>query len=148
MAERRGRLGAAVARRCPFVYVFGRSHFAVSYYGANVYPENVTVGLEQPADQRLGHRQVRARGAQATPTATRTCPSRSSSRPAQTADAARERVLAESIRAQLQRLNSEFAALRAGRAPAAGGHAAAGRRPGYFPVGVKHRYTRGTNDRS
>ncbi|GIH25952.1 phenylacetate--CoA ligase [Acrocarpospora phusangensis] len=32
----------------PFVYVFGRSLFVVSYYGANVYPENVTVGLEQP----------------------------------------------------------------------------------------------------
>jgi len=31
----------------PFVYVFGRSHFTVSYFGANVYPENVTVGLEQ-----------------------------------------------------------------------------------------------------
>ncbi len=32
----------------PFVYVFGRSHFTVSYYGANVYPENISVGLEQP----------------------------------------------------------------------------------------------------
>ncbi len=32
----------------PFVYVFGRSHFTVSYFGANIYPENVTVGLEQP----------------------------------------------------------------------------------------------------
>ncbi|HEY9658045.1 MAG TPA: phenylacetate--CoA ligase family protein, partial [Allocoleopsis sp.] len=34
-------------RALPFVYVFGRSHFTVSYFGANVYPENVTVGLEQ-----------------------------------------------------------------------------------------------------
>lgn len=32
----------------PFVYVFGRSLFTVSFFGANVYPENVTVGLEQP----------------------------------------------------------------------------------------------------
>jgi phenylacetate-CoA ligase len=32
----------------PFVYVFGRSNFTVSYFGANIYPENVTVGLEQP----------------------------------------------------------------------------------------------------
>lgn len=31
----------------PFVYVFGRSHFTVSYFGANIYPENVTAGLEQ-----------------------------------------------------------------------------------------------------
>jgi phenylacetate-CoA ligase len=32
----------------PFVYIFGRSNFTVSYFGANIYPENVTVGLEQP----------------------------------------------------------------------------------------------------
>jgi phenylacetate-CoA ligase len=32
----------------PFVFVFGRSLFAVSFFGANIYPENVTVGLEQP----------------------------------------------------------------------------------------------------
>ena len=36
-------------RSLPFVYVFGRADFTVSYYGANIYPENVTVGLEQPA---------------------------------------------------------------------------------------------------
>ncbi|MGA9377870.1 MAG: phenylacetate--CoA ligase family protein, partial [Phormidium sp.] len=36
-------------RELPFVYVFGRSNFTVSYFGANIYPENVTVGLEQPA---------------------------------------------------------------------------------------------------
>ncbi|MGH6929239.1 MAG: phenylacetate--CoA ligase family protein, partial [Dongiaceae bacterium] len=33
--------------RLPFVFVFGRANFAVSYFGANVYPENVSVGLEQ-----------------------------------------------------------------------------------------------------
>jgi phenylacetate-CoA ligase len=27
--------------------VFGRSNFTVSYFGANIYPENVSVGLEQ-----------------------------------------------------------------------------------------------------
>ncbi|MFM6153206.1 MAG: phenylacetate--CoA ligase family protein, partial [Sphaerospermopsis kisseleviana] len=32
----------------PFVYVFGRANFTISYFGANIYPENVTVGLEQP----------------------------------------------------------------------------------------------------
>src|SRR6266511_1786725 len=35
-------------RPLPFVYVFGRSDFTVSYFGANIYPENVAVGLEQP----------------------------------------------------------------------------------------------------
>jgi phenylacetate-CoA ligase len=40
----------------PFAYVFGRSHNAVSYYGANVFPEMVSVGLEQPglAEQVTG----------------------------------------------------------------------------------------------
>jgi phenylacetate-coenzyme A ligase PaaK-like adenylate-forming protein len=32
----------------PFVFLFGRSLFTVSYFGANIYPENVAVGLEQP----------------------------------------------------------------------------------------------------
>src|SRR3546814_11320545 len=35
-------------REQPFVYVFGRTHFAVSYFGANVFPETVAIGLEQP----------------------------------------------------------------------------------------------------
>jgi phenylacetate-CoA ligase len=34
-------------RPLPFAYVFGRADFTISYFGANVYPENVTVGLEQ-----------------------------------------------------------------------------------------------------
>jgi phenylacetate-CoA ligase len=37
------------ARPLPFVYVFGRSRFAVSIYGANVFPETITIGLEQPS---------------------------------------------------------------------------------------------------
>src|SRR4029077_6189493 len=40
--------GARAIRELPFVYVFGRSHFAISYFGANVFPEMVSVGLEQP----------------------------------------------------------------------------------------------------
>ena len=35
-------------RRMPFAFVFGRSHFTVSFFGANIYPENISVGLEQP----------------------------------------------------------------------------------------------------
>lgn len=31
----------------PFVYVFGRSGSAISYYGANVYPENIGAGLHR-----------------------------------------------------------------------------------------------------
>src|SRR6185369_3710352 len=40
-------------RPLPFVFVFGRSHFAVSYYGANVFPDTVIIGLEQPAIREL-----------------------------------------------------------------------------------------------
>ncbi len=40
--------GATRLHRLPFVYVFGRSHFAVSYYGANIFPDTVSIGLEQP----------------------------------------------------------------------------------------------------
>ncbi|HEY4103508.1 MAG TPA: phenylacetate--CoA ligase family protein, partial [Polyangiaceae bacterium] len=39
----------AKVRALPFVYVFGRSSFAISFYGANVYPENVSPALEARA---------------------------------------------------------------------------------------------------
>lgn len=126
------------APEAPFVYLFGRSLFTVSYYGANIYPENITVGLEQPEvsgwvtgkfvvetyedqdrDRRLRVTVELAHGEQA--------------------DAA---TIARSIRAQLLRLNSEFAhyvpadhQLPDVRLRPAGD-------PEYFPVGVKHRYTR------
>jgi phenylacetate-CoA ligase len=140
-AARRG--GARGIRPLPFVYVFGRSQFAVSYYGANVFPDTVIIGLEQPAIRELvtgkfvlevkddddRNRELwiavelSARGA--------------------TAPAGMLRdTLAESIRTVLIQLNSEFA----NYVPAARqrpritlwptGH------PEYFPPGVKHRYSR------
>jgi phenylacetate-CoA ligase len=127
----------------PFVFVFGRSLFVVSFFGANIYPENVTVGLEQPGisdwvtgkfvletyedadrDRRLRITVELAPGRDSDP------------------DPDRPGVLARSIRDQLVRLNSEFAhyvpperqlpeiVLR----PAGD--------PDNFPIGVKHRYTR------
>jgi phenylacetate-CoA ligase len=133
--ERRG------VRRLPFAYVFGRSDFTVSYFGANIYPENVTVGLEQPGvkewttgkfvllveededkNKRLSVIIELAPGAQATEE--------------------RRRAAAESIERHLVRQNSELA-----------NYVPAGKRtpaitllplgdPAHFPVGVKHRYTR------
>lgn len=127
--------------RFPFVYVFGRNNFAVSHYGANVYPENVAIGLEQPGVEHAvtgkfvlevvedaSHDSilqvtVELAGGQAT-----------SDHLAAT--------LSESISTHLQRVNSEFSnyvpkdrqtvhvrLLTTGDAE-------------YFPVGVKHRYTR------
>ncbi|MEJ3653353.1 phenylacetate--CoA ligase family protein [Actinomycetes bacterium KLBMP 9759] len=123
----------------PFVFVFGRSLFTVSFFGANVYPENVAVGLEQPAvsswvtgkfvletvEDADRDRVLRVTVELA---------------PGHTGDAD---VLAASVRDQLVRLNSEFAhyvpaehRLPEVRLLPAGD-------PEYFPVGVKHRYTRG-----
>jgi phenylacetate-CoA ligase len=36
------------ARRLPFVYVFGRANFAVSFFGANIFPETISLALERP----------------------------------------------------------------------------------------------------
>jgi phenylacetate-CoA ligase len=123
----------------PFVYVFGRSLFTVSFFGANIYPENVTVGLEQPgiSDWVTGKfvletyedtdrdRQLRITVELA---------------PGRDGDAS---LLAAAIRDQLLRLNSEFAHY----VPAERQRPEVVLRPAgdpeYFPVGVKHRYTRG-----
>jgi phenylacetate-CoA ligase len=122
----------------PFVYVFGRSLFTVSYYGANVYPENVTVGLEQPgiSDSVTGKFVLRvvsdADENRHLSVVVELAPGRS-------ADPA---VVAESIRVELCRLNSEFAHYVP--APAQTPHVElrpAGD-PEWFPPGVKHRYTR------
>src|SRR5262249_27802981 len=138
--------GARGARPLPFAYVFGRSHFTVSYFGANVYPENVAVGLEQPAVSGwvTGKFVLEVAGdADGNPHLSVTV----ELAPGEAADAARERVLAESIRAQLRGLTGECAhSVRAGSQLREVTWRRAGA-PDYFPVGVKPRYTRGTNDR-
>jgi phenylacetate-CoA ligase len=125
----------------PFVYVFGRSHFTVSYFGANIYPENVTVGLEQTpicewvtgkfvmqvkedADQNKGL-------AIAVELA-----------PGVAADSQKEQAIATAIQQQVTRLNSEFANYvpLAKQTPQISLHPTGD--PEYFPIGVKHRYTR------
>ena len=138
LADIRGKRGAP---QLPFAYVFGRSHFAVSFFGANIYPENVAAGLEQPAvsgwvtgkfvlevaedADRNPHLAVAAELA-----------------PGEHGSPDRQTLATESIRAQLSRLNSEFAHYvpeayqtpRVTLLPAGD--------PDYFPRGVKHRYTR------
>ncbi|WP_043639256.1 phenylacetate--CoA ligase family protein [Nonomuraea candida] len=125
----------------PFVYVFGRSHFTVSYYGANVYPENIAVGLEQPEVSGVVTGKFVLEAAEdqrhdrhLTVTVELMPGEKPSDEVAQAVGA--------SILAQLLRLNSEFAA-----------YVPAGRQmpfirlresgdPEYFPPGAKHRYTR------
>jgi phenylacetate-CoA ligase len=124
----------------PFGYVFGRSLFTVSYFGANIYPENVTVGLEQPeiSDWVTGKFVLRViEDADANRKLTVIVELAPGVRP----DAERERMLAASIRSELLRLNSEFA----NYVPAADQTPIVVQRenadPEYFPPGVKHRYT-------
>jgi phenylacetate-CoA ligase len=123
--------------------VFGRSHFAVSYYGANVFPDTVIIGLEQPAIRELVTgkfvlevREDEHRDRQLW-IAVELSASGSEAAPGPLADA-----IADSILGALLRLNSELAHY----VPAQrqrpritlwpSGH------PEYFPVGVKHRYSR------
>ncbi len=125
----------------PFVYIFGRADFTVSYFGANVYPENISVGLEQSEvcdwvtgkfvldviessdlDKRL---QVVVELA-----------------PGQAASPQRRDVVASVIQRELLRLNSEFANYVPAQARAIEVILLAHGDAQYFPIGVKHRYTR------
>ena len=125
----------------PFVYVFGRSHFTVSYYGANVFPENITVGLEHPNVSRwvtgkfvleVVEDADRDRALQVSVELA----------PGITPPAALADDIADTIRAELRRLNSEFA----NYVPAENQRPRIVLRPHAdprdFPAGVKHRYTR------
>jgi phenylacetate-CoA ligase len=135
--------GAVPARALPFVYVFGRSGFAVSFYGANVYPENVSVGLEQPeiAPHVTGKFVVEVRRSDDLDAEFEVVVELAhGAAPPSTLEAD----VARSVRVHLERLNSEFLT-----------YAPPERRtprvrllplgdPSYFPIGVKHRYTRAT----
>jgi phenylacetate-CoA ligase len=128
-------------RPLPFAYVFGRADFTVSYFGANVFPENVTVGLEQPPiDQWVTGKFVMQ---------TREDDDRNAYLSIVvelggdvSADQAKLGAITDSILRNLLRLNSEFAHYvprerqrpRIQLAPLGDAE--------YFPVGVKHRYTR------
>ncbi|MFI0445162.1 phenylacetate--CoA ligase family protein [Actinomadura sp. 6N118] len=134
----------ATEPRLPFVYVFGRSQFTVSFYGANVYPENITVGLEQPGISEAvtgkfvlevvedahhdRHLSVTVELA-----------------PDVTPDPALPNRVAEAVVTHLCRLNSEFAHYvpEHRRRPLIDLRPFAD--PKYFPPGVKHRYTRPDN---
>ena len=126
----------------PFVYVFGRSLFAVSFFGANVYPENVAVALEQPviSEQVTGkfvletvEDEDRNRRLQIT---VELAPGRTVDTDAFSSD------VAESVRHQLQRRNSEYAHYVPADQQLPQVQLRATGDAEYFPVGVKHRYTR------
>jgi phenylacetate-CoA ligase len=128
-------------RPLPFVYVFGRSNFTVSYFGANIYPENVTVGLEQPSIKEW------VTGKFVLEVLEDADRNRFLSvvvelAPHGAADDAKQQAIADSILVQLRRLNSEFANYVPAEYQPPHVRLAPLGDPDYFPLGVKHRYTR------
>jgi phenylacetate-CoA ligase len=133
--------GARGVRDMPFVFVFGRSDFTVSYFGANIYPENVTVGLEQPAVSGFVTGKFVLEASE-DDDQDRFLSIAVELAPGEAADEGRREAVADVILAALLQLNSEFAAY----VPPAARRPRVELRPfgdpAQFPVGVKHRYTR------
>jgi phenylacetate-CoA ligase len=133
--------GARAIRELPFVYVFGRSHFAISYFGANVFPEMISVGLEQPELARyVTGKFVMQVLADADQNLELTIAVELA--PGVSGDSALEDRIAKAILKSLLKLDPEFAAYvpPERQRPRITLHDAGN--PEYFPVGVKHRYSR------
>lgn len=128
-------------RPLPFVYVFGRSNFTVSYFGANIYPENVTVGLEQPIIREwvTGKFVIQVKE---DADKNRFLSVVVELAPGVQANQEKQQAIATSIQAQLLRLNSEFANYVPTEYQLPEIILAAIGDPDYFPIGVKHQYTR------
>lgn len=129
------------ARELPFVWVFGRADFTVSYFGANVYPENISVALERdPIPEWVSGKFVLeaiedAQGDKRLKITVELLPQ------VRASEELRDRI-ARSALDELKRLNSEFA----NYVPPEYQLPKVDLRPAgdaeYFPAGVKHRYTR------
>lgn len=128
-------------RSLPFVYIFGRSHFVVSYFGANIYPENVTVGLEQSpisdwvtgkfvmqVQEDIDRNKKLVIVIELAPNINPT--------------EKIKKTIANSIQHHIKRLNSEFSHYVPAPYQTPEIILKAIGDPEYFPVGVKHRYTR------
>src|SRR3569832_231933 len=92
----------------PFVYLFGRADFTVSYFGANNYPENISVGLEQPEVRDWVSGKFVLQVIETTDR-NQTLAVTVELLPGVEGDAAKRARIAETVLAQLTRLNSEFA---------------------------------------
>lgn len=125
----------------PFVYVFGRSNFTVSYFGANIYPENVTVGLEQPTirDWVTGKFVLQVKE---DADKNRFLSVVVELAPEVEGSDEKQNAIASSILSQLLRLNSEFANYVPQEYQLPQIELLPMGNPEYFPIGVKHRYTR------
>lgn len=125
----------------PFVFVFGRSNFTVSYFGANIYPENLTVGLEQPRIREwvTGKFVLQVKEDE---DQNRFLSVVVELAPGGEGSEEKRNAIASSILSQLLRLNSEFANYVPPQYQLPQVELAPTGDPEYFPIGVKHRYTR------
>lgn len=125
----------------PFAFIFGRSHFTVSYFGANIYPENVTVGLEQATiqDWVTGKFVLQV---QEDIDRNRFLSVVVELAPGIEASEEKETAISHSILVHLRRLNSEFFNYVPEEYQTPKITLKPTGDPEYFPVGVKHRYTR------
>ncbi len=125
----------------PFVYLFGRADFTVSYYGANIYPENISVGLEldEICDwvsgkfvMQVSDHTGSSKGLEIVVELL----------PDVTDDELKREVIADSVLTQLLRLNSEYANYVPAEHQRPQITLKANGDPDWFPLGVKHRSTR------
>jgi phenylacetate-CoA ligase len=133
--------GARGVHSLPFVYVFGRSNFTVSYFGANIYPENVSVGLEQPLIKEwvTGKFVLQVKE---DADKNRFLSVVVELAPGVEGSEKKKEAIASSILSQLLRLNSEFANYVPAEYQIPQVALTPTGDPEYFPIGVKHRYTR------
>ena len=135
LSNRRG------VRNLPFVFVFGRSNFTISYFGANIYPENIKVGLEQPlirdwvTGKFVMQIQEDADKNSFLSVVVELAPQVEASED-------KKQTVADSILTQLKRLNSEFANYVPSEYQTPRIELLPMGESEYFPQGVKHRYTR------
>jgi phenylacetate-CoA ligase len=141
-AARKG--GGRGIRPLPFAYVFGRSHFAVSYYGANVFPDTVAVGLEQPSTRAFvtGKFVLEVREGAGHDAELRLAVELSPRGEAEPAGALADAV-ADAVLAAILRQSSEFANYVPPERQRPQITLWPQNHPEYFPSGVKHRYSRG-----
>lgn len=131
-----------VHRRLPFAWVFGREHWAISLYGANVFVDQIMSALEAPsvAEKVTGKFILDTQtDADANP---RVWLSVECAPAQQATDAELVHLIQERVLAQLLRVNSEFANYVPSHSQAPMVSLFANGDPAHFPVGVKHKWTR------
>lgn len=133
--------GITSSRSQPFVWVFGRANFTVSYFGANIFPETVSLGLEQPSVRGFvtGKFVMEVREGLTEKPAFKLAVELAEGVGASNAIV---NAASQSVLELLRRHNSEFANYVPAdlQRPAVTLYPHGD--PGYFPIGVKHRYSR------